>query len=108
MLGFVFNLFGSNVACIVMAAVGFSPCVLPGVQINFFEGGLIGVYANAHGGYKSCILGSFITGFLLQFLVAVTFPLTGPSLMATGGAYEAMDFNSIGFVLAKIFSIFGH
>ena len=108
MLGFVFNLFGSIVACIVMAAVGFSPCVLPGVQINFFEGGLIGVYANAHGGYKSCILGSFITGFLLQFLVAVTFPLTGPSLMATGGAYEAMDFNSIGFVLAKIFSIFGH
>ena len=84
MLGFVFNLFGSIVACIVMAAVGFSPCVLPGVQINFFEGGLIGVYANAHGGYKSCILGSFITGFLLQFLVAVTFPLTGPSLMATG------------------------
>lgn len=108
MIGFVFNLLGSIVACIIMAATGFSPCVLPGVQINFFEGGLIGVYANAHGGYKSCILGSFITGFLLQFLVAITFPLTGSALIATNGAYEAMDFNSIGYILAKLFAAFGH
>ncbi|MBR2809459.1 MAG: hypothetical protein IKE33_04460, partial [Erysipelotrichaceae bacterium] len=107
MLGFVFSLFGSIVATIVMAVTGFSPCVLPGVQINFFEGGLIGVYANAHGGIKSCIIGSFITGFALQFFVAFTFPLTGASLMATGGAYEAIDFNTIGLGLAKLFQILG-
>ena len=107
MLGFIFSLLGSIVATIIMAATGFSPVVLPGVQINFFEGGLVGVYANAHGGVKSCILGSFITGFLLQYLVAFTYPLTGTSLMATGGAYEAMDFNTIGLALAKLFSLFG-
>ena len=79
--------------------------VVPGVQINFFEGALVGVYANARGGLKNCILSSLITGFLLQFAVALTFPLTG-HLVATGGAYEAMDFNTIGFLIAKIMSLF--
>ena len=27
-------------------------------------------------------------------------------LMATGGAYEAMDFNTIGYLIAKVMSIF--
>ncbi|MGI5967158.1 MULTISPECIES: PTS transporter subunit IIC [Anaerotruncus] len=105
MVGFIFSLLGSIVATLIMAFTGFSPVVVPGVQINFFEGALVGVYANAHGGLKNCVLSSFITGFLLQFAVAITFPLTG-HLMATGGAYEAMDFNTVGFVVAKVASLF--
>lgn len=106
MLGFVFSLFGSICATLIMVFTGFSPVVLPGVQINFFEGALVGVYANARGGVKNCVLSAFVTGFLLQFAVAFTFPLTG-HLMETGGAYEAFDFNSIGLLLAKVFQIFG-
>lgn len=105
MLGFVFSLCGSIAATLIMAFTGFSPVVVPGVQINFFEGALVGVYANARGGLKNCIFSAFITGFLLQFGVALTFPLTG-HLMATGGAYEAMDFNTIGYVVAKVMSFF--
>ena len=105
MFGFVFSLLGSIVGTIVMALVGVSPVVVPGVQINFFEGALIGVYANARGGLKNVIFSSFICGFALQFLVAFTFPLTG-QLMATNGAYEAIDFNTIGLLLAKLFNLF--
>lgn len=105
MLGFMFSLLGSIIATLVMTFTGFSPVVVPGVQINFFEGALVGVYANARGGLKNCILSSLITGFLLQFAVALTFPLTG-HLVATGGAYEAMDFNTIGYLIAKLMSLF--
>ena len=105
MLGFVFSLLGSIAATLIMALTGFSPVVVPGVQINFFEGALVGVYANAHGGMKNCIFSAFITGFILQFAVALTFPLTG-HLIATGGAYEAMDFNTIGYLIARVLSLF--
>ena len=105
MIGFVFSLLGSIVATIVMGVTGFAPVVVPGVQINFFEGGLIGVYANAKGGLLNVIFASFICGFALQFLVAFTFPLTG-AIMHTNGAYEAIDFNTIGLGLAKIFQLF--
>ena len=105
MLGFVFSLLGSILATLVMAFTGFSPVVVPGVQINFFEGALVGVYANARGGLKNCIFSALITGFILQFAVALTFPMTG-HLMATGGAYEAMDFNTIGYLIAKLMSLF--
>ena len=105
MLGFVFSLIGSILATVVMGLTGFAPIVVPGVQINFFEGGLIGVYANAKGGLKNVIFSTLICGFALQFLVAFTFPLTG-EIMATNGAYEAIDFNVIGLALAKIFQLF--
>jgi len=105
LLGFVFHLLGSIVATLVMAAIGFSPFVVPGVQINFFEGALVGVYANAHGGIKNVILSTFIVGFILQFGVGLVFPHTG-SMMATGYAYEAIDFNTIGLGLVKILALF--
>ncbi|MBC8588958.1 PTS ascorbate transporter subunit IIC [Paratissierella segnis] len=105
MIGFVSSLVGSVCATLVMSITGFSPVVLPGVQINFFEGALIGVYANAHGGYKNAVFSAFVTGFLLQYMVAFTFPFTG-HLVATGGAYEAIDFNTIGLLFIKIFSLF--
>lgn len=104
MIGFLFHLMGSVVATLIMAVSGFTPLVIPGVQINFFEGALIGVYANAHGGLANVILSSFIVGFILQFGVALTFPYTG-ILVATNAAYEAIDFNSFGLVIAKILSI---
>lgn len=106
MLGFIMNLLGSIVATLIMAFTGFAPLVLPGVQINFFEGALVGVYANARGGLKNVLLSSFITGFLLQFAVAITFPMTG-MLVSQNVAYEAMDFNTIGFVFGKVVSLFG-
>lgn len=105
LIGFLSHLAGSIVATLLMAATGFAPLVVPGVQINFFEGALIGVYANAHGGVKNAVIASFIVGFILQFGVAFTYPMTGV-MATTGYAYEAIDFNTIGLALGKILSIF--
>ncbi|MGD0622115.1 MAG: PTS transporter subunit IIC [Thermacetogeniaceae bacterium] len=105
MFGFFFHLLGSIVATGIMAATHFSPIVVPGVQINFFEGALVGVYANFMGGLKNVILSCFIVGFLLQYGVAFVFPHTG-MLMPVGYAYEAFDFNTIGLVIVKVLSLF--
>ncbi len=105
LLGFVSNLVGSIIATIVMVATGFSPLVVPGVQINFFEGALIGVYANAHGGIKNVILSNLILGFVLQWGVALVYPYTG-AMATTGYAYEAIDFNTIGLGLVKLLALF--
>lgn len=105
MIGFLMNLLGSILATVIMAATSFAPLVIPGVQINFFEGALVGVYANARGGIKNVIVSSFIVGFLLQFAIAITFPLTG-MLVAENVAYEAIDFNTFGYIIAKVLSIF--
>lgn len=105
MLGFLLHLLGSIVATGVMAATGFAPLVIPGVQINFFEGALVGVYANARGGLKNVIISSFVVGFILQFCVAFIFPHTG-MLVDLNAAYEAIDYNTFGLIIAKILAIF--
>lgn len=71
---------------------------------QFIEGALIGVYANVKSGLLNVIFSCFICGFALQFLVAFTFPLTG-KIMETNGIYEAIDFNTIGYLLARLFSL---
>lgn len=103
LIGFLAHLAGSILATGLQAATGFSPLVVPGVQINFFEGGLIGVYANSRGGIRNVILSSLVVGFILQYGVAFVYPHTG-ILAASGTAYEAIDFNSIGLVLVKVLS----
>lgn len=105
MLGFLFHLSGSIAATVVMATTGYSPLVVPGVQINFFEGALVGVYANFMGGIRNVILTCFVIGFILQFGVALVYPHTG-ILATTGTAYEAIDFNTIGLVIVKLLSMF--
>ena len=105
MLGFIMHLLGSIVATAVMVATGFAPVALPGVQINFFEGAIVGVYANARGGIKNVLLSAFLVGFILQFAVAFTFPATGV-LVAENVAYEAIDYNTVGLAITKILSIF--
>ena len=105
MIGFLMHLLGSIVATLVMVVTGFTPLVIPGVQINFFEGAIVGVYANSRGGLKNVILSSFLVGFILQFGVALIFPYTG-ALIPESVAYEAIDYNTFGLLIAKVLSIF--
>ncbi|MEA4970063.1 MAG: PTS ascorbate transporter subunit IIC [Candidatus Pelethousia sp.] len=104
MLGFLMHLLGSIVASLLMVVTGFTPLVIPGVQINFFEGAIVGVYANARGGVKNVILSSLLVGFILQFGVSLIFPYTG-ALIPHSVAYEAIDYNTFGLVLAKVLAI---
>jgi PTS system ascorbate-specific IIC component len=106
-IGFLGHLIGGILAVVVMISTGFSPLVVPAIEINFFEGALVGVFANTRGGTKSVIVSTLIVGFALQFVTAFTYPMTG--IMSTSGtAFECIDHNTVGWITAKFINIFTH
>lgn len=78
--------------------------ILPGVVPHFFCGATAGVFGNATGGIKGCLLGSFVHGIVITLL-----PLLLLSVFADSGFQNTMfgdtDFSLVGRFLAEILSI---
>ena len=82
----MFILFGIKGAA--LAAV---PIILPGVVPHFFCGATAGVFANAEGGLKGCIVGAFFHGLLITFLPVFCMPVLG-ALHYAGTTFSDADF----------------
>lgn len=93
----MFVLFGINAA----AAASIVPLILPGVVPHFFCGATSGVFANAEGGLKGCIIGSFLHGVLITFLPVFCMPVLG-ALNFAGTTFSDTDFCGVGIVLGNI------
>ena len=93
----MFVLFGIN-AAIATAAL---PLILPGVVPHFFCGATSGVFANAEGGLKGCIIGSFCHGLLITFLPVITMPVLGAMKFASTTFSDA-DFCGVGIILGNV------
>lgn len=93
----MFALFGINAA----AAASIVPLILPGVVPHFFCGATSGVFANAEGGLKGCIIGSFLHGVLITFLPVFCMPVLG-ALNFAGTTFSDTDFCGVGIVLGNI------
>ena len=93
----MFILFGIN-AAIATAAL---PLILPGVVPHFFCGATSGVFANAEGGLKGCIIGSFCHGLLITFLPVITMPVLGAMKFASTTFSDA-DFCGVGIILGNV------
>lgn len=91
----MFALFGIKAAGIVV------PIILPGVVPHFFCGATAGVFANAEGGLKGCVIGSFIHGLLITFLPVITMPVLG-ALNFASTTFSDADFCGTGIVLGNI------
>lgn len=76
-IGFLSNLAGGILATIVMTFVGMPVVVLPAVWMNFWTGGTLGVFADAYGGRRACIIMNLILGFLAPFGWALAYPSSG-------------------------------
>lgn len=93
-------LYGLN-ASIAAAAL---PLILPGVVPHFFCGATAGVFANAEGGLKGCVVGSFVHGLLITFLPVITMPVIG-ALGFANTTFSDADFCGVGIVLGNIAKI---
>lgn len=86
-MGTVLGFIGSSVAGILSAIflllIKAPLFVYPTLVIAFFDGGVIGVFANKLGGWKAALIGSFIGGLLFHLGVLWINPFTGP--LATSG-----------------------
>lgn len=100
-LGFISSYVGGLVAMLFMILFKSSVIMIPSASIAFFSGGTSGVFGNSTGGWKGCVLGSFIVGILLVALPLLLYPPFA-RLGIVGASFPNVDYNVIGTLLYRI------
>lgn len=105
LIGFLISFLGGIVGMMILFAIQPSiptiAIILPGVVPHFFCGATAGVFANAEGGLKGCVVGSFAHGLLITFLPVITMPVIG-ALGFASTTFSDADFCGVGIVLGNI------
>lgn len=77
------------------------PIIVPGVVAHFFCGASAGVFADAEGGIKGCIIGSFVHGILITVLALGVMPVLG-MLNLSGTTFSDSDFCVAGILVGNL------
>ncbi|MCI8566402.1 MAG: PTS ascorbate transporter subunit IIC [Lachnospiraceae bacterium] len=106
LIGFLVSFVGGVVGMFILLGINPSfgntlPIILPGVVPHFFCGATSGVFANAEGGLKGCVIGSFLHGLLITFLPVITMPVIG-ALGFASTTFSDADFCGVGIVMGNI------
>ena len=105
LIGFLVSFVGGIVGLFILGGINKSlvpvALILPGVIPHFFCGATAGVFANAQGGLKGCLLGSFLHGLMITFLPAICMPVMG-SLNFANCTFSDADFSVAGIILGNI------
>jgi ascorbate PTS system EIIC component len=76
-LGFMFTVIGQVVGVILLIIAKSKVMIIPGFVPMFFDGGPVGVYANASGGWKAVVVICTLLGITHVIGAALIFPMTG-------------------------------
>ena len=95
-LGFISAYVAGLICMFVMAAMK-TTVMIPVAIPFFFIGATAGVFGNARGGWKGCVLGAFITGILISVGPAIIYPIM-QSVGLSGTSFPETDFNLIGII----------
>lgn len=106
MFGFIANLFGSVLACILMGVLNLPVLVIPGIQGQFFLGAIVGIFGNRMGGIRTCVVSAFLYGFITLFLISWMAPSSGV-LFDAGAFYESAENPMFAFLLQKLLLALG-
>ena len=105
LIGFLVSFAGGIVGLLVLIAFNSSVApvalILPGVVPHFFCGASAGVFGNAEGGWRGCVLGSFVHGLIITFLPAAVMPVF-TRLGFTGATFSDADFSWMALVFGNI------
>lgn len=104
LIGFLVSFAGGVVGLLVLillnnAGLGLA-LILPGVVPHFFCGASAGVFGNAEGGVKGCVLGSFVHGLLITFLPALCMPVF--DALDKGSTFSDADFSWMALVFGNL------
>lgn len=104
LIGFLVSFVGGIVGLFALGFINSSfvpvALILPGVIPHFFCGASAGVFANAEGGLKGCVVGSFMHGLLITFLPAICMPVMG-ALNFANCTFSDADFSWLGIFLGN-------
>lgn len=106
-VGFFSKLAGAIVGTLLEIAFRLPVIILPSVFQDFWDGALIGVFANKFGGKKAAIILPFVLGIIIQLVWALSYRYTGQYLI---GHLLAEDYPDTGFltlILGPILRLFG-
>lgn len=105
LIGFLVSFLGGIVGLLILVALNKAglglALILPGVVPHFFCGASAGVFGNAEGGLKGCVLGSFVHGLIITFLPAICMPVFG-ALGFANTTFSDADFSWMGIVFGNI------
>lgn len=106
LIGFLVSFVGGLVGMFVLIAINPAfamtlPIILPGVVPHFFCGATAGVFANAQGGLRGAVIGSFIHGLLITALPVLTMPVMG-ALGFAATTFSDADFSLTGIILGNL------
>lgn len=93
-LGFI-SAYAAGLICMFIMAALHTVVMIPVAIPFFFIGATAGVFGNARGGWKGCVLGAFVTGVLISVGPAVIYPIM-QSVGLNGTSFPETDFNLIG------------
>ena len=93
-LGFI-SAYAAGLICMFIMAALHTVVMIPVAIPFFFIGATAGVFGNARGGWKGCVLGAFVTGVLISVGPAVIYPIM-QSVGLSGTSFPETDFNLIG------------
>ncbi len=96
-LGFISAYIAGLICMFIMAAIG-TTVMIPVAIPYFFIGATAGVFGNARGGWKGCVVGAFVSGILIAIGPAIIYPVMA-SVGLTGGSFPETDMTLIGIVL---------
>lgn len=105
LIGFLVSFLGGIVGLLVLGLMNNAgiaiAMILPGVVPHFFCGASAGVFGNAEGGLKGCVVGSFVHGLLITFLPAIVMPVFG-NLGFANTTFSDADFSWMALVFGNI------
>lgn len=104
-LGFLTAYEAGLICMVIMAMVG-TTVIIPVAIPYFFIGATAGVFGNATGGLKGCLIGSFVTGILIAVGPMLVYPIM-QQVGLSGTCFPETDFNIIGIVFNFIGKILG-
>lgn len=104
-LGFLSAYIGGLLTMVILASLGMV-VIIPVAIPYFFIGATSGVFGNATGGWKGCILGGFVTGILIAVGPAVIYPIM-KIVGLSGTTFPETDFVALGLVVYYVGKIFG-
>ena len=99
-VGFLCSFCGGLVGLAVCGMLRWA-LILPGVIPHFFCGATAGVFANATGGRRGCVIGAFVHGVLITFLPIMLLPVLG-TLGFQNTTFGDSDFAVVGTILGYI------
>lgn len=104
-IGFISAYTAGLLCMLVMIAMG-TVVIIPVAIPYFFIGATAGVFGNATGGWKGCVIGSFITGILIAVGPAIIYPIM-QNIGLSGSSFPETDFNLIGIIFNLIGKFIG-